>query len=386
MAANPPVQDLVDLNKLEWLDLSDLVRMDAEWRHTLVLVTRLHFGISVVLAAGTLIVGVVLRPESDAMTFLLCGGIVAAIAAMGYLLWWARNDEERLVKSLWPLVTLSILAVTFTVFFLRGLQGDFFLLYLLPLISAAGYLGFTGGLGAGLASALAYSTIVALSVEFTGPVVSALLLRDVIFILVPGLFGLITERHLSLLDALRASHTQAIYLAVTDTKTGLFNQRYLATRLRSEIARAERAKLPLSFLVIDVNNLSAINHEQGFSAGDAVLDALGKIVQKQLRATDVPSRWGADEFGILLYNSDAAGAEIVAKRVAADISAEPIKNPETGQPIPVSIAQGIATFPAHTKDRSGSELTERAETALRQAKARDGKSNSIAIYSNGHSG
>ncbi len=383
MAAEAPVQDLIDLNKLEWLDLSDLVRMDMDWRHTLVLVARLHFGISLVLAVGTLIVGLVLRPESDTSIAILVAGVLLTVGAMGYLLWSARKDEERLIKNLWPLVGLSILSVSFTVFLLRGLQGDFFLLYLLPLVSAAGYLGFTGGLGAGLASALAYSTIVALSVELSGPVLTALLLRAVIFILVPALFGLITEKHLSLLDALRASHTQAIYLAVTDSKTGLFNQRYVTTRLRSEIARAERAKLPLSFLLIDVNNLSRINRELGFATGDAVLDSLGKIVEKQLRATDIPSRWGPDEFGILLYNSDATGAEIVARRVASDIAAENFINAATGEPLQVSVSQGIATFPSHTVDRTGQELTARALEAVRVVKARNGTGESIAIYSNG---
>jgi diguanylate cyclase (GGDEF)-like protein len=183
------------------------------------------------------------------------------------------------------------------------------------------------------------------------------------------------------LQGLRASHNQAIYLAVTDTKTGLFNQHYLSTRMRSEIARAERAKIPVSFLMIDVNNLTQVNARFGFAGGDMVLDALGKVILKQLRATDIPSRWGADEFGVLLYNSDGAGATIVARRIADEIAATAFKDPESGRTFHVSMAQGIASYPHDTVDRTGNELTARALDALRRGKSQDGRGNSITVYS-----
>lgn len=372
--------DLVDLSKLEWLDLSDLVRMDEDWRRTLVISTRIYFGISLALALVTLGVAWAGATENPALILFICAGVAVCTVAMGYLLWSARRNEELLLKRLWPLVILSTVSVTFSVFLLRGYPGDFFLLYFLPIIGAAGYLGFAGGLGAGMVSALAYASIVLLSTELTPPVLTTLLLRSLIFILIAGLFGLIAERHLSLLDALRASHTQAIHLAVSDTKTGLFNRRYVSTRLRSEIARAERAKLPLSFLLIDVKGLGRINKQYGFAAGDMVLDTLGKLIQKQLRATDVPSRWGEDEFGILLYNSNLEGALTVARRIADEVAHAQFKSPEGEANIPVTINQGIATFPDHTMDRTGQELTECAAQALEKARRQNVQGGTIAVY------
>lgn len=79
------VADLVDLSKLEWIDLSDLVRMDQDWRHTLVVSTPLFFGISLVLALLTLIIGIVDSPESTELTLFLCGSVVVCTGAMGYL-------------------------------------------------------------------------------------------------------------------------------------------------------------------------------------------------------------------------------------------------------------------------------------------------------------
>ncbi len=371
MTQIPPRQgeDLVRLADLEWLDLSDLIRMDEEWRSTLGTISRLHLLITAIIALLVLAYALLNRPTTSIVEMAAAGGIVLCLAAMAFLLFTAPAQEDRLLQNLRRVVLFSVIAVSLMVWLLRNLQGDYYLLYLLPLVSAAGYLGFAGGLGAGAGSALAYAIVFMLSPIALAPgSLAALLLRMLVFVLVASLLGLISERHLSLLAALRASHTQAVQLAITDTRTGLFNQRFMETRLASEISRAERSRTPLAFLLIDVNGLEGINREHGYSAGDAVLQMVGHIVQKQLRATDVPSRWGVDEFAVLLYNSDAQGAHSVAERIAADLAHQSFADPASGQSFHITLAQGIATFPAHTNDRTGKELVDRAHQAMRHAK------------------
>ncbi len=371
----PHGEELVRLADLEWLDLSDLIRIDEEWRRTLASVARLHLIITTVIAALVTAYILVLRPATTNGELLAVGGMILCLAAMAVLLVAARGNENRLLQSLRLIVLLSIVAVSLMVLLLRDLQGDYYLLYLLPLVSAAGYLGFTGGLLAGIASAIAYAVVFFLSPVSLAPgSLAALLLRMLVFILVGSLLGLISERHLSLLSALRASHTQAIQLAITDSKTGLLNQRFMQSRLASEISRAERSKNPVSFLAIEVQGLEEIRHNRGLSVADAILQAIGQIIQKQLRLTDVASRWGTDEFGVLLYNSDAAGAENVARRIAADLAKEIFADSTSGERFPVTIAQGIATFPTHTKDKSGKELVDRAFRAAHHARTQDGVS------------
>lgn len=379
-AQTAPDKELIRLADLEWLDLSDLIRMDDEWHRTLVLVSRLHLFVTVVLMVVVIAASYLTRPIVPAAYSAAAGGLILCVAGMAYLILRAKGDEARMLQVLRPVVVLSIVAVSLMVFLLRELQGDYYLLYLLPLVSAAGYLGFTGGLLAGVVSAIAYAIVFFVSpVGFTPGALSALVLRALIFVLVASLLGLIAERHLSLLSALRASHMQAIHLAITDTKTGLFNQRFLQTRMRSEMARAERSKTPAAFLAIDVNGLEKINREYGYSAGDAVLQALGRIIQKQLRMTDVPSRWGVDEFGVFLYNCDAAGAEVVARRVAAELARESFTDPTTRHSFTATIAQGIAAFPTHTVDGTGAQLIDYAYQAMHRAK---GSANgSIVIWS-----
>ncbi len=369
----PPQEDLVRLADLEWLDLSDLIRMDEEWRRTLVNIARLHFLITAVIAALVTAYILVLRPATSLGELFAVGGMIVCLVAMGVLVVGARRDEQRLLKNLGLIVLFSIIAVSLMVFMLRDLQGDYDLLYLLPLVSAAGYLGFTGGLLAGVASAIAYAIVFFLSPISLAPgSVATLLLRMLVFVLVASLLGLISERHLSLLGALRASHTQAIQLAITDSKTGLFNQSFMESRLASEISRAERSQNPVSFLAIRVSGLEEIRHDRGFAVADTVLKTIGQIIQKQLRMTDVASRWGADEFGVLLYNSDTAGAESVAHRVAADLGNQTFTDPANGHTFEVAVSQGIATFPTHTRDQSGKELVTRAFQAMSQVRDQGG--------------
>lgn len=379
MTQTMPSDDLVRLADLEWLDLSDLIRMDDDWRRTLAMVSRLHFAISVMLAVVVLAYGLFAHVATP-VEYAAMVGVVVCVAGMAYFVFGAKDDEARMRQNLRPLVFLSIIAVSLMVYLLRDLQGDYYLLYLLPLVSAAGYLGFTGGLLAGIGSAVAYAAVFLVSPIALAPgSISALLLRALIFVLVSSLLGLIAERHLSLLSALRVSHTQAIQLAVTDTKTGLFNQRFLQARMPSEMSRALRSKTPVAFLVMDVDGLEDINRQHGYSAGDTVLHTVGQVLQKQLRVTDVPSRWGPDELGILLYNSDAAGAEVVARRVTSDLAQQSFADPTTGKPFTVTVSQGIAAFPAHTQEKSGKEMVDRAYQAMQRSKGQPG--HPIVVYS-----
>lgn len=377
MAQSAPGDDLVRLADLEWLDLSDLVRMDEDWRRTLVTIARLHLGVSAVLALTVITYILLGHPSSSLGDIVAIAGIAACVAAIAHFVLTGQEDQARLLQNLRLVVFLSILSVSLMVYLLRDLQGDYYLLYFLPIVSAAGYLGFTGGLLAGVACALAYAVVFWLSpVAITPGALAVVGLRALVFVLVAGLLGLIAERHLSLLNALRASHTQAIQLAMTDSKTGLFNQGYLRARLGSEISRAERSQTPVAFLMVNVHGMDAINRDRGHSAGDAVLQTVGQAIQKQLRATDLPSRWGADEFGVLLYNSDENGAEAVAFRLADDLAQHPPVDPSSGQPLMVGLSQGIAAYPAHTQDKSGAELVDRAFQALQRAES----SHSIIVW------
>ena len=103
--------------------------------------------------------------------------------------------------------------------------------------------------------------------------------------------------------------------AFTDVLTGLYNQRALIDSLAREIAVAERHKLPLSLLYLDINNFKKVNDVHGHGVGDELLSRIGKLVLDTVRQIDIPCRYGGDEFCIVLPRTDIAEAETLSQRL-----------------------------------------------------------------------
>ncbi|MDQ6858387.1 MAG: diguanylate cyclase [Chloroflexota bacterium] len=159
-------------------------------------------------------------------------------------------------------------------------------------------------------------------------------------------------------------------LAETDPVTWLFNRRHFDRRLEAELNRALRAEHLLGLLMIDVDDFKTINDRFGHRVGDAVLRTVAAGIKQAVRVYDVPTRFGGDEFAIILPESDSEVASRVARRVLEKTAAQPLP-PElaaAGQVIGLSI--GVATFPRSAGDATA--LLEFADTAMYKAKAAGG--------------
>lgn len=108
-------------------------------------------------------------------------------------------------------------------------------------------------------------------------------------------------------------------LAVTDSLTGLFNRRKLDETLALEVERSNRYRRPLSAIMLDLDRMKQINDRLGHMAGDLVLKEVAKAIRDQVRKVDVISRFGGDEFFILLPESEFHEALGIADRVAKAI-------------------------------------------------------------------
>jgi len=112
--------------------------------------------------------------------------------------------------------------------------------------------------------------------------------------------------------------------AITDGLTGLYNHRYFYERLNQEIARAQRYGLPLSLLMIDIDDFKHFNDRFGHPSGDIVLTEVGRILGENLRAgIDIAARYGGEEFTIVLPNTSRDGAQVVGTRLARQLSSLP---------------------------------------------------------------
>ena len=159
-------------------------------------------------------------------------------------------------------------------------------------------------------------------------------------------------------------------LAETDPLTWLFNRRHFDRRLEAEINRALRAEHLLGLLMVDVDQFKSINDRFGHRAGDSVLRAVAAGITQAVRLYDVPTRYGGDEFAIILPEADSEVASRVARRILEKTAAQtlPPELAAAGRTIGLSI--GVATFPRPSADAAG--LIESADIAMYKAKEAGG--------------
>lgn len=153
-------------------------------------------------------------------------------------------------------------------------------------------------------------------------------------------------------------------LAVTDPLTGLYNLRYFHPQLQREVNRARRYGTPVSLLLIDLDHFKAINDRYGHPVGDGVLQKIAEIFRNFLRTLDIPCRYGGDEFGIILPNTNKRSAQLVADKLVVCMSEINQKEWVIDDPIGMSI--GIAEAPSDTVDAT--ELIHLADRMLYQNK------------------
>ena len=199
--------------------------------------------------------------------------------------------------------------------------------------------------------------------------------------------GALNKGHLRLMTILggqlatavsRASRYQeASRLAITDSKTGIFNYRYFYERLRDEMAKADESGTYVSLIFIDIDFLKDINDRYGHAMGDAVIQAVTRAINQNIRGTDVAARYGGEEFVVALPGVEPDEALVVAERIRVAVERMPLGETEQGVPIRTTVSAGIATYPqdAGVVD----DLIFRADEALYAGSKRRGR-NRVAVY------
>lgn len=163
--------------------------------------------------------------------------------------------------------------------------------------------------------------------------------------------------------------------ADTDALTGVANRHYFLSAIEREYARAARRREPFSVAIVDVDQFKAINDNMGHHAGDTVLLAVAGRILRSLRASDLLSRYGGDEFVALLPETSKEGAWEVAERMRVAVAGNPVNVDQ--QVVHTTISIGLAT--QEPADRTGwEELLKRADKALYKAK-RQGR-NRVAAW------
>jgi diguanylate cyclase (GGDEF)-like protein len=148
----------------------------------------------------------------------------------------------------------------------------------------------------------------------------------------------------------------------TDALTGVTNRRHFMETFERELKRAQRYKIPLSVVLIDVDHFKKVNDTYGHLVGDEVLRAVARALEKELREHDVLARYGGEEFAILLPNTGSEGAIALANRCRETIAQTAVKD------VQVTASFGAATYP-DTQAHRIEDLVGSADAALYQSKS-----------------
>jgi len=162
-------------------------------------------------------------------------------------------------------------------------------------------------------------------------------------------------------EAIRLTHAATI-----DSLTGLFNRRAFDLRLRQEIERARRSSGTLAVLMIDIDDFKAINDTHGHPVGDAVLKAIADVLRSVVRVFDFCARYGGDEFGIVMPNSERATSAAAAERIRERIATSYERDAHLAELRRVTVSIGVATMCA---GETAEETVQRADDSLYRAKA-----------------
>jgi two-component system cell cycle response regulator len=155
-------------------------------------------------------------------------------------------------------------------------------------------------------------------------------------------------------------------LAVTDQLTGLHNRRYMESQLKSLLARSSRGGPPVSVLIADIDHFKRVNDLFGHDAGDDVIREFAARLASNFRPRDLACRYGGEEFVVIMPETNANDANMIAERLRSSIEEAAFFLGSARDTLEVTCSVGVAV--AQTNELDYETLLKRADEALYVAK------------------
>jgi two-component system, cell cycle response regulator len=153
--------------------------------------------------------------------------------------------------------------------------------------------------------------------------------------------------------------------ALRDPLTKIYNRKFFLDRVQNEFTYADRHRLPLALLFLDIDRFKTINDTHGHPVGDEVLKELAALMTKSLRSEDVLARYGGEEFAVVCRGLDLTKAQSLAERIRKAIEGHRFEARE--RIIPVTVSIGVASFP-DPRVRSAGDLIVLSDETMYEAK------------------
>ena len=257
--------------------------------------------------------------------------------------------------------SVAITVATLLVALTGGVQSPFFFTY--PLIVGGAALVVSPAITVGLAgtAALGYLLAVVLGSEpgtLTLPRTTATVGINLTAMILLAYVAMVIAREQ------RRTRDAAIRLSTIDPLTALFNRGFFFAALEREIARSARSGRGFCLLMMDLDELKAVNDRLGHFHGDRVLRGVGQIVAAGVRRIDTAARYGGDEFVVLLPETDPTGAYVVAEKIRLGV--QDLELGLTDVAIKPSLSIGVVSYP--DDGQTADELMISADGAMYRSK------------------
>lgn len=165
-------------------------------------------------------------------------------------------------------------------------------------------------------------------------------------------------------------------LALKDGLTNLYNQAYIKERLNQELVRAQQFNRLVGVMMLDVDNLKAYNDNCGHLEGDNALKTIANLIAGNLRPTNIPARYGGDEFLVILPETDTSVIRNIAENIRKHVSHYPFQSTNPDKPQRVTVSIGVTLYPGTAK--TVNDIINQADEALYQSKK--DKKDSVIIH------
>ena len=312
----------------------------------------------VFLLAVTTIVGVTgLWPDSQTAIFLLLalGGVFVLV--IHDLLPATALGAAKFVLEGSVAITVATVLVALT----GGATSPFFFVYPLIVGGAALVVSPPVTLGLAITAAIGYLLAVTLGSPrdaLTNPITVATVGINLTAMVLLAYIAMVIAREQ------RSTRDAAIRLSTIDPLTSLFNRGFFFAALEREIARSARSGRGFCLLMMDLDELKAINDRLGHFHGDRVLAAVGQVVSDGVRRIDTAARYGGDEFVVLLPETDPTGAFVLAEKIRIGVNDLDLNLPE--EAVRPSLSVGVVSYP--DDGQTADELMISADRAMYTSK------------------
>ncbi len=293
------------------------------------------------------------------------GAYAVFLGFMQLVRWPDDNIRAIMSAEIWGM----ILFVSLMLWQTGGITSPLLSLYFFPIITSAVALPRISR------SKLVIVTVFCFSLAFPNGEFNAFTRRELISTgLLIFSFWLVSYIAALLAESMLEARGKILQLSETDYLTGLQNMRTFLPHARMEYERSIRHGNPLSILMIDADNLKAINEQFGHNYGSSMIRQIGVGIGKNIRTADIAARYGGDEFIVLLHETDCSRAVLAAERLRLDIEKTSFPVPGGSKHITISI--GIGCFPDHGV--SIEEIISLADKALFTSKSKGKNCSTVA--------